>query len=82
MMAPKPSATSRRATKSQASSKNAHSHHANKRKANTPKQPAPVSERLKRLFTSLCAQIDGGHFANAVKTCDKSTHAQQLIVLI
>jgi len=26
---------------------------------------------LKRLFTSLCAQIDGGHFSNAVKTCDK-----------
>lgn len=37
----------------------------------TPKQPLPVSERLKRLFTSLCAQIDGGHFSNAVKTCDK-----------
>ncbi|PPQ97723.1 hypothetical protein CVT26_001913 [Gymnopilus dilepis] len=37
----------------------------------TPKQPLPVPERLKRLFTSLCAQIDGGHFSNAVKTCDK-----------
>jgi signal recognition particle subunit SRP72 len=23
------------------------------------------------LFTSLCAQIDGGHFNNAIKTCDK-----------
>jgi signal recognition particle subunit SRP72 len=23
------------------------------------------------LFTSLCAQIDGGHFINALKTCDK-----------
>ncbi|KAH9915348.1 hypothetical protein B0H21DRAFT_781920 [Amylocystis lapponica] len=32
--------------------------------------PTPV-DRLKRLFTSLCAQIDGGHFANALKTCDK-----------
>ncbi|KAF4620259.1 hypothetical protein D9613_001069 [Agrocybe pediades] len=37
----------------------------------TPKQPLSTQERLKRLFTSLCAQIDGGHFSNAVKTCDK-----------
>ncbi|KAF8911680.1 hypothetical protein CPB84DRAFT_1671701 [Gymnopilus junonius] len=37
----------------------------------TPKQPLPPQERLKRLFTSLCAQIDDGHFSNAVKTCDK-----------
>jgi len=36
------------------------------------KQPLPLPERLKRLFTSLCAQIDGGHFQNAIKTCDKS----------
>ncbi|KAJ2918323.1 hypothetical protein MD484_g2091, partial [Candolleomyces efflorescens] len=43
---------------------------ANKKKA-TPKKPIPVPEKLKRLFTSLCAQIDGGHFANAIKTCDK-----------
>lgn len=35
------------------------------------KEPLPVPERLKRLFTSLCAQIDGGHFSNAIKTCDK-----------
>ncbi|CDO72671.1 hypothetical protein BN946_scf184985.g90 [Trametes cinnabarina] len=35
------------------------------------KQPLPLADRLKRLFTSLCAQIDGGHFANAIKTCDK-----------
>lgn len=40
-----------------------------------PKQPLPVAERLKRLFTSLCAQIDGGHFTNAIKTCDKSASA-------
>ena len=38
----------------------------------TPKQPLSVQEGLKRLFTSLCAQIDGGHLSNAVKTCDKS----------
>jgi signal recognition particle subunit SRP72 len=37
------------------------------------KQPLPVPERLRRLFTSLCAQIDGGHFNNAIKTCDKSS---------
>ncbi|KAF8652662.1 hypothetical protein AX16_004268 [Volvariella volvacea WC 439] len=36
-----------------------------------PKQPVPVAEKLKRLFTSLCAQIEGGHFSNALKTCDK-----------
>ncbi|KIJ63486.1 hypothetical protein HYDPIDRAFT_29293 [Hydnomerulius pinastri MD-312] len=38
---------------------------------NQPKQPVPLEERLKRLFTSLCAQIDGGHFTNAIKTCNK-----------
>ncbi|KAI6100615.1 hypothetical protein F5141DRAFT_1190338 [Pisolithus sp. B1] len=36
-----------------------------------PKQPIPVEERLRRLFTTLCAQIDGGHFLNAIKTCHK-----------
>ncbi|KIM36789.1 hypothetical protein M413DRAFT_77826 [Hebeloma cylindrosporum] len=36
-----------------------------------PKQPLSTQERLKRLFTTLCAQIEGGHFSNAVKTCDK-----------
>ncbi|KAF9525010.1 hypothetical protein CPB83DRAFT_860398 [Crepidotus variabilis] len=36
-----------------------------------PKQPLSSQDRLKRLFTSLCAQIDGGYFTNAVKTCDK-----------
>ncbi|OJT12169.1 Signal recognition particle subunit SRP72 [Trametes pubescens] len=41
------------------------------RQKSAPKQPLPVADRLKRLFTSLCAQIDGGHFANAIKTCDK-----------
>lgn len=38
---------------------------------NDPKQPLPLPVRLKRLFTSLCAQIDGGYFHNAIKTCDK-----------
>ncbi|PFH50442.1 hypothetical protein AMATHDRAFT_177051 [Amanita thiersii Skay4041] len=36
-----------------------------------PKKLLPVPDRLKRLFTSLYAQIDGGHFNNAIKTCDK-----------
>ncbi|KAF8554822.1 hypothetical protein OG21DRAFT_1476745 [Imleria badia] len=35
------------------------------------KQPVPLEERLKRLFASLCAQIEGGHFTNAVRTCNK-----------
>lgn len=35
------------------------------------KQPLSNADRLKRLFTSLCAQIDGGYFVNAIKTCDK-----------
>jgi signal recognition particle subunit SRP72 len=37
-----------------------------------PKPPLSVPDQLKRLFTSLCAQIDGGHFKNAIRTCDKS----------
>ncbi|KAF9449258.1 hypothetical protein P691DRAFT_728233 [Macrolepiota fuliginosa MF-IS2] len=37
----------------------------------TPKKLVSGEERVKRLFSSLCSQIDGGHFANAVKTCDK-----------
>ncbi|KAJ7758538.1 hypothetical protein DFH07DRAFT_451973 [Mycena maculata] len=33
--------------------------------------PIPVPEQLKRLFKTLCAQIDGGHHLNAIRTCDK-----------
>ncbi|THG95626.1 hypothetical protein EW026_g6065 [Hermanssonia centrifuga] len=51
-------------------------HIARKSKKTTPKQPLPISEKLKRLFTSLCAQIDGGHFSNAIKTCDKILRIQ------
>jgi hypothetical protein len=36
------------------------------------KKPKPAEVRIKQLFGSLCAQIDGGHLANAIKTCDKS----------
>ncbi|KIY48956.1 hypothetical protein FISHEDRAFT_13966, partial [Fistulina hepatica ATCC 64428] len=35
------------------------------------RHPLSDSERRKRFFTSLCAQIDGGHFTNALKTCGK-----------
>ena len=45
----------------------------------TPKQPLSIPERLKRLFNSLCAQIDGGHFTNAIKTCDKSKQASWIV---
>ncbi|KAH7929553.1 hypothetical protein BV22DRAFT_1125649 [Leucogyrophana mollusca] len=54
---------------------NSHARPGTKKKPETrksqPKQPVSLSERLKRLFTSLCAQIDGGHFTNAIKTCNK-----------
>jgi hypothetical protein len=78
-MPPKPAPSSRSHTKSQHSSKSPQLH-AHKRKA--VKQPSPPSERLKRLFTSLCAQIDGAHFVNAVKTCDKSTYRQLVYKLL
>lgn len=35
------------------------------------KKPVSVEESLRRLFKTLCTQIDGGHFKNALKTCDK-----------
>ncbi|KAF5354913.1 hypothetical protein D9756_005625 [Leucocoprinus leucothites] len=38
---------------------------------NTPKKHISEAERVRRYFSSLCSQIDGGHFANAIKTCDK-----------
>ncbi|KAJ7683202.1 hypothetical protein B0H17DRAFT_942048 [Mycena rosella] len=42
--------------------------HVSRPKTGTPR---PASEQLKRLFTTLCAQIDGGHHSNAIRTCDK-----------
>lgn len=36
-----------------------------------PKTSSDVG-RLKRLFNSLVAQVDDGHFTNAIKTCNKS----------
>ncbi|ELU41968.1 SRP72 domain-containing protein [Rhizoctonia solani AG-1 IA] len=35
------------------------------------KKPKPAEVRIKQLFASLCAQIDGAHLTNAIKTCDK-----------
>ncbi|KAF7338841.1 SRP72 domain-containing protein [Mycena sanguinolenta] len=35
------------------------------------REERPIHEQLKRLFKTLCAQIDGGHHSNAIKTCDK-----------
>ncbi|KAN0130774.1 hypothetical protein V8E53_011449, partial [Lactarius tabidus] len=35
------------------------------------KKETSLGDRVQRLFTSLCAQIDGNHFTNAIKTCDK-----------
>ena len=78
-MPPKSALSTRTNAKSQPPSEAARSH-INKRK--TTKQPIPGSERLKRLFTSLCAQIDGGHFTNAVKTCDKSMQHRLLYQLV
>ncbi|KAI0302306.1 hypothetical protein B0F90DRAFT_1627541 [Multifurca ochricompacta] len=36
-----------------------------------PKKEISLGDRVQRLFTSLYAQIDGSHFTNAIKTCDK-----------
>ncbi|KZP15509.1 hypothetical protein FIBSPDRAFT_912464 [Athelia psychrophila] len=72
-MAPKPNPSTGPQTSAQRPTKSNSSQLSKERKAaaSRPKQPTPVPERLKRLFTSLCAQIDGGHFVNAVKSCDK-----------
>ncbi|KAG8980163.1 hypothetical protein FRB94_011313 [Tulasnella sp. JGI-2019a] len=43
----------------------------NQKAVPTPKPPKAVAEQLKRHFNSLCAQIDGGYFKNAIKTCNK-----------
>lgn len=50
------------------------------RKLAKKKEPLPVPERIKRHFTSLCAQIDGGHISNALKTCDKSLFISLIFV--
>jgi len=49
---------------------------ASRQKKTVQKQPLSVPDRLKRLFTTLCAQIEGGHNPNAIKTCDKILRLQ------
>ncbi|KAG9312256.1 hypothetical protein JVU11DRAFT_7558 [Chiua virens] len=52
------------------------------------KKPVSLEERLKRLFASLCAQIEGGHFTNAIKTflrlhpADKDAFQAKLFLLL
>jgi signal recognition particle subunit SRP72 len=62
---PPPSATARKAKQGKAKGRTS------TRKA-TPKKPVSEAETARQLFSSLCSQIDGAHFANAIKTCDKS----------
>lgn len=38
-----------------------------------PRPPAPVSERLPKLYRALADQVNDGYFDNAKKTCKKST---------
>jgi len=41
-------------------------------RSDKPKRPPPSPEqKTKKHFKSLLAQVEGGHFANAIKTCDK-----------
>lgn len=72
----RPPSTTRTATtmppKTTASTHSSKSKRKIKYKTTQKKEITPAA-KLKRLFKSLCAQIDGGHFKNAVKTCDKST---------
>lgn len=44
----------------------------NSRQKLPQKKEKTTEEKLQKLFASLCAQIDGGHFRNGLKTCDKS----------
>jgi len=62
-----PPTRSRKGTKNPASSKKGAQGAHSKSKA----PPPSPEEKTKKYFKSLSAQIEGGHFANAVKTCDK-----------
>jgi hypothetical protein len=37
-----------------------------------PKEPLPAAERLPKLYRALTDQVEGSHFAGAIKTCQKS----------
>ncbi|KAL5531847.1 hypothetical protein ACEPAF_5410 [Sanghuangporus sanghuang] len=59
--------------KTQPASKTTKAKQPSKLKPKSPAKKKEISpdEKLKRLFRSLSAQVDGGHFKNALKTCDK-----------
>jgi signal recognition particle subunit SRP72 len=40
----------------------------------TPRAPAPVTERLPKLYRALTDQVNDGVFDNAKKTCKKSAY--------
>jgi hypothetical protein len=42
--------------------------------AGMDKKEVPTDVKLKKLYTILAAQVDGGHLAGAVKSCDKSEY--------
>jgi len=58
-MPPKPRATTSTASKSA------------RKRTGPPKKQRSAIELSRRLYTTLCKQIDGVHFSNAIKTCDK-----------
>ena len=66
-MAPRSTIHATKPTKSQMTQPSA----ASAKKKVLPKKEISLGDRVQRLFTSLCAQIDGGHFTNSIKTCDK-----------
>jgi signal recognition particle subunit SRP72 len=39
-----------------------------------PKEPLPVEQRLPKLYRGLVDQVEGSHFAGAIKTCRKSMY--------
>ena len=51
-----------------------------------PKEPLPVAERLPKLYRGLVDQVEGSHFAGAIKTCRKSmstsTPAMSVLLMI
>jgi len=45
--------------------------HEHSHPAKSAKAPRSTEEQLRRHFTSLCAQVEGGFFKNAIKSCDR-----------
>jgi signal recognition particle subunit SRP72 len=48
------------------------------KKGDAQRQKKNPGARQQRLFKSLCAQVDGGYFKNALKTCDASESIESL----